>query len=79
MTPLPSTRLYQETIEKGFIKDEFGYIKNLGDLYWEQMINLTSLPDDVLDYYYQKISHIGQKDVVYPKSKMYLEQIKRLH
>lgn len=79
LTPLPSTRLYQETIEKGFIKDEFGYIKNLGDLYWERMINLTSLPDDVLGYYYQKISHIGQKDVVYPKSKMYLEQIKRLH
>ena len=79
LTPLPSTRLYQEAIEKGFIKDEFGYIKNLGDLYWERMINLTSLPDDVLDYYYQKISHIGQKDVVYPEAKEYLRQIRKIH
>lgn len=79
LTPLPSTRLYQEAIEKGLIKDEFAYIKNLGDLYWERMINLTSLPDDVLDYYYQKISLIGQKDIVYPKSKTYLRQIRKIY
>ncbi len=79
LTPLPSTRIYQEAIERGLIKDEFAYIKNLGDLYWERMINLTSLPDDVLDYYYQKISVMGQKDVVYPKSKTYLRQIRKIH
>lgn len=79
LTPLPSTQLYQEVLEKGFIKDEYEYIRNLGNLYWERMINLTSLPDDVLDYYYQKIYQIGQKDVVYPNTRKYLMQISKIY
>jgi len=79
LTPLPATKLYQEAKEKGYIKDDFEYIRQLGDLYWERMVNLTSMPDEVLDYYYKKVSNVGQKDVVYPDSPDYMRQIKKLH
>jgi radical SAM superfamily enzyme YgiQ (UPF0313 family) len=79
LTPLPKTRIYKRAVEKGLIKDEYEYIRNLGDLYWERMINMTSLPDEVLDYYYQKLYKMCSKDVVYPESEEYLRQIRKIH
>ena len=79
LTPLPATKLWYEVVAKGLIKDQYEYIWNLGDLYWERMINLTNLPDDVLDYYYNKIASIGRRLVDYPKDKKYLTQIRELH
>lgn len=79
LTPLPATALFTEAVEKGYIVDEYEYIRNLGDLYWERHINMTSLPDETLDYYFKKITDIGQKDVVYPKQEKYLSQIRKIH
>lgn len=79
LTPLPATRIYKEAVAKGLIKNEFEYIRNLGDLYWERMINMTSLSDDVLDYYYKKLYDICSKDAVYPKTKSYLDRIRKIH
>lgn len=79
LTPLPGTQLYNEVLTKGMIKDEFEYLKNLGDLYWERVLNLTNLSDEVVDEYYNLISAMGKKNVVYPKSGIYLKQINKLH
>lgn len=79
LTPLPGTKLYEEVLNNGLIKDEFEYLNSLGDIYWERMINLTSLPDDVLDHYYNKIASMGKRHVVYPKDSKYLNQIKEIH
>ncbi|HCE45331.1 MAG TPA: hypothetical protein DET40_17465 [Lentisphaeria bacterium] len=79
LTPLPNTRLYNDAKKDGYIKDDFEYIKSLGDLYWERMVNMTSLSNDVLDLYYRKISGIGQRQVNHPKSEKYASQIKKLH
>jgi magnesium-protoporphyrin IX monomethyl ester (oxidative) cyclase len=79
LTPLPNTRLYSDAKRDGYIKDDFEYVKSLGDLYWERMVNMTSLSNDVLDYYYRKISEIGQRQVNHPKSEEYTNQIKKLH
>ncbi len=79
LTPLPKTRIYKYAVENEFITDEFEYIKTLGDLYWERMINLTNLPDEVLDHYHHELYNIGSKDVVYPKYEKYLTQIRKIH
>lgn len=78
LTPLPSTVLYQEVLDKGLIKDEIKYIKNLNNLYWERVINLTTMADETLDHYYQAISSIGKRAIVPPKSQKYQSQMNRL-
>jgi len=79
LTPLPGSYLYQKAVEDKIIKDEYAYIKTLGDLYWEQLLNFTQLSNDELDFYYNKINRLGQRDVVYPKSKSFLNQIRAIH
>lgn len=80
LTPLPSTQVYKEALDKRLIKDEFKYIKDtIQDLYWERIINFTKFPDEVLDFYYQKISKIGERKVSYPKSEKYLKKIKKIY
>jgi len=79
LTPLPKTRLYDYAKEHGYIKDDLEYIQNLGDLYWERMVNMTKFSDEQFDRYYQHLYQLGQKDVVYPKYEKYLSQIRRIH
>ena len=79
LTPLPATRLYKEALAKGFIKNEFEYIRNLGDLYWERMVNMTSLSDELLDYYHNRLYNLCSKDAVYPKSERYLKLVRKIH
>ncbi|HEB71924.1 MAG TPA: hypothetical protein ENI77_04820 [Nitrospirae bacterium] len=47
--------------------------------YKDRMENMTSMPDETLDYYYHLISELRQKDTAYPVSGEYLEQIEKLH
>jgi len=79
LTPLPGSYIYQKSVEDKIIVDEYEYIKKLGDLYWEQLVNFTQLSNDELDYYYSKINLIGQREVVYPKSNVFLNQIRAIH
>lgn len=79
LTPGPGTRLWDQCVRAGKIKDEWEFARNLGDLYYERMINLTNLPEDVLDYYYKKITDIIQRPVTYPKSRKYLELLTAIH
>ena len=79
LTPLPNTKLFKEVVEKGHIKNEFEYIRNLGDLYWERMINITKLPNEVLDYWYNRLYKLCSKDVVEPISKKYRTNIRKIH
>ena len=75
LTPLPKTRIYIDLLQKGIIKDEYEFIKSLGNLYWECMINLTTMPDDVLDHYYSLLYQIGQRYIVPPKSEKYTSKL----
>ncbi len=79
LTPLPATRLFTETMDRGLIDNEYEYIRSLGDLYWERKINLTSLSDDTLDYYYRKISEVGKRKPKEPVSSSYSSQIRKVH
>lgn len=79
MTPLPGTKLMTECMAKGIIKDEWEYTCSLGDLYWERLVNLTSLPDETVDYYYNKLAEIGTPDAQSPTSNKYMHQIRKMH
>ena len=79
LTPLPGTQLWEEAIQKGLIKDEFEYIYNMGDLFFERMANLTKFTDEILDHYYNEIASIGRRPVDYPKHQRYLSQIREIH
>lgn len=78
LTPLPSTVLYEDVKRQGLIVDEFEYIRNLGSLYWNLVVNLTNMPDETLHYYYQKISDIGKREFFVPKSERYTKQMNEL-
>jgi len=76
LTPLPSTRLFQELVEKGVIKDIFVYSLKLDNLYWQRHINLTGLKDDVLDYHFDRITKLSRRDLFDVKSSEYLRQMR---
>lgn len=78
LTPSPGTKLWYECVEQGHIKDQYKFIKSLGNLFFERTVNFTNLPDDVIDYYYQKIAKLIQRPVTYPKSQKYLEKLSSL-
>ncbi len=75
LTPLPGTRLWSRCLESGQIKDELEFIKSLGNIFFERSINLTSLPDEVIDHYFQEITALLERPVVYPKSQKYLAKL----
>jgi len=79
LTPLPNTRLFREAVEKGYITNEFEYVQNLGDLYWERMVNMTKLPDEVFDNWYKRLYALCSKEVVEPTSNKYTVNIKKIH
>jgi len=76
LTPLPSSRLFQELVDKGTIKDVFGYSIKLDNLYWQRHINLTDLPDEVLDYHFDRITRLSRRDLFNVKSPEYLRQMR---
>lgn len=75
LTPLPKTRQFTDAVSRGFIRDEYEYIRNLGDLFWERMVNMTSEPDELLDQYYRRITDIVQRSQVVPVSDRYREKL----
>ncbi|MCL4457658.1 MAG: B12-binding domain-containing radical SAM protein [Nitrospirae bacterium] len=79
LTPSPGTRLWKECVSNGQIEDEWEFIKKLGNLFFERMINFTTLPDEVLDYYYNEIASLIQRPVTYPKSEIYIEKLSALY
>lgn len=79
LCPLPGTPIFTYAVQNGYIQNEFEFIRNLDNLYWDRHVNLTSLPDSVLDHHYQRLTILGQKEVVTIKSEDYLEQIRELH
>lgn len=79
LTPLPSTRIFQHLVENGKIKNEFEYIRDLGNLYWQRHINLTDFSDDFLDYYYSIISDLLQRDVPKLENPEYIRKIRKLY
>jgi len=79
LCPTPGTKLWKECVENGQIKNEWEFLKGLGNLFYDRMINLTNLPDKVLDHYFNEITTLLQRPVSYPKSKKYLEKISSLY
>ncbi|MBN2452661.1 MAG: B12-binding domain-containing radical SAM protein [Candidatus Omnitrophica bacterium] len=79
LTPSPGTRLWRECVNNGQIKDEWEFIKSLGNLFFERTINFTKLPDEVLDHYFNEITALIQRPVTYPKSDTYLEKLSSLY
>lgn len=79
LTPTPGTRLWKQSIENGFITDEWEFVKKLGNLFFERMVNYTDLSDETLDAHYKKIVNLLQRPVTYPKSERYLKLISVLH
>ena len=79
LTPLPSTTIYQQAKRRNLIGDEWEYIKRMGDLYFELMVNMTAQPNAKLLDWYEKIRAIGSRDVPFPVSKRYLNMLKAHH
>ena len=75
LTPLPKTTIYKDAKKKGLIRDEFEYIKNMGDLYWELYLNMTDLSDSVLQYWFDQMIKIGHRDIAFPTSEKYLSKL----
>jgi radical SAM superfamily enzyme YgiQ (UPF0313 family) len=76
LTPLPSTQLFQGLVDQGVIKDVFGYAIKLDNLYWQRHINLTDMPDELLDHHFERITELSRRDLFDVKSAEYLRQIR---
>jgi radical SAM superfamily enzyme YgiQ (UPF0313 family) len=76
LTPLPSTQLFQGLVDQGVIKDVFGYAIKLDNLYWQRHINLTDMPDELLDHHFERITELSRRDLFDVKSAKYLRQIR---
>lgn len=79
LTPLPSTTIYQQAKRRNLIGDEWEYIKRMGDLYFELMVNMTAQPDAKLLEWYEKIRAIASRDIAFPLSERYLKMLKAHH
>lgn len=79
LTPLPNTLIYRQAKERDLIGDEYEYILEMGDLYWELILNLTSMPDETLRYWYDKISDMAHRKIVFPTSEKYLNKLADHH
>ena len=63
LTPLPSTRLYEEVRGRGLIQDEWNYILSLGDLYKDLSLNLTQFPRRDIEKYFNDIIELGERSI----------------
>ncbi|MBF0216022.1 MAG: B12-binding domain-containing radical SAM protein [Candidatus Omnitrophica bacterium] len=76
LTPLPGTRLWRDCINAGVVKDQWKFVSSLGNLFYEKEINLTNLPDDVLEYYFCVMNDLLKKPIGVPVSPQYLNILK---
>ncbi|MEO5374004.1 MAG: B12-binding domain-containing radical SAM protein [Alphaproteobacteria bacterium] len=72
LTPLPATRIYDRARERGLIVDEYEYIRGLNNLYWELVVNMTSMPDATVRHYYDAITGGRKRPRRLPASEKYL-------
>jgi radical SAM superfamily enzyme YgiQ (UPF0313 family) len=79
LTPLPSTTIYSQAKKNGLIGDEWEYIKRMGDLYFELMVNSTVESDETLLKWFEIIRAKGSRDVAFPISERYLKMLKDRH
>jgi anaerobic magnesium-protoporphyrin IX monomethyl ester cyclase len=63
LAPLPATRLYDEAKKMNLIGDEWEYIQNLGDLFQDRKINMTSLNREDLGRFFEEILEIGGSSI----------------
>jgi len=75
LTPLPNTFIYRQAKARGLIGDKYEYILNMGDLYFELIVNMTNEPDERLWYWYNKINSVATRKVVFPASERYLNKL----
>lgn len=75
LTPLPNTLIYRQAKDRGLIEDEFEYIKRVGDLYFEIVVNMTRESDEKLWSWYKKIDAIASRNVIFPTSERYLTKL----
>lgn len=60
--PYPGTRVYNHALDKGLIKDKVEFIRsmcNISGYLWNNMINMTSLPDEVYQDWYVKLRELN--------------------
>lgn len=75
LTPLPNTFIYKQAKERGLIGDEYEYIRKMGDLYFELVVNMTTMPDEKLLEWYRRINAVASRDIALPVSKRYLTKL----
>ncbi|CAA7614501.1 radical SAM protein [Magnetospirillum sp. SS-4] len=76
LTPLPATRLYDDAKSRDKLgKPEFEYVRTLGNLYWELMVNMTTMPDELLKRYYALISDVGKETRALPVTPAYRQNL----
>ncbi|KIL97770.1 Radical SAM domain protein [Paramagnetospirillum magnetotacticum MS-1] len=76
LTPLPATRLYEDAKSRNKLgKPEFEYVRTLGNLYWELMVNMTNMPDELLKHYYALISDVGKETRALPVTPAYRQNL----
>ncbi|MHB8972899.1 MAG: B12-binding domain-containing radical SAM protein [Pirellulaceae bacterium] len=75
LTPLPKTTIYAEAKRNGLIRDEWEYIKNVPDLYWQLYVNLTQMPDEVLQHWFDKLLELCHRKIAFPVSERYLSKL----
>ena len=61
LTPLPKTRLFDQVKELSKFRDDWEFIKKTDRalLYQELIVNLTSLPDEVLLYHKKRLTDVS--------------------
>lgn len=62
LAPLPATKLYEEAKKMKLIADDWEYIRNLGYLYRDRSINMTTLDKDEIGLYYEELLQLGEPD-----------------
>ena len=75
LTPMPGTNVYRDARKKGLIPDEWDYISTIGDLGWELKLNMTRMPDSVLEYWYRRLYDLGRRDYPIPQTRKYATKL----
>lgn len=63
--PYPGTRVYNFAMEKGLIKDTVEFIRsmcNISGYLWNNMVNMTGLPDDVYQDWYVRLRELNDQN-----------------
>lgn len=63
LSPAPCTPIYEYAKHKGVIKDEVEYIRNMGDVFSDTFVNLTSLTDETLRDMKHDLTDLGVRRI----------------